>query len=470
MIRWFALFALLTLVLSSCDDKKNKTLKQSFTRDLAEIDSTKKLIALTDNSSTSYFIYKGQPMGFEYELLSLYAKEKGYELEVKLIQDQDSIFKVLNRGEADLVAANLTVTKPRLELVDFTEHHLTTQQVLVQRLPKNYHNMWWEHVEDSLIRNILELENKEIWVHESSSFYDRLVNLSNEIGAEINIKNALGNIEMEALIKMVSQGEIEYTVADENIAKLNKKIYPNIDINTKLSFTQKIAWAVRKTSPNLLNDLNEWIVKKKKTNDYHTIYTKYFLARTVYAAKVTSEYSSRIGSISEYDDILKEKAKSLSWDWRLLASLIYQESNFDASAINWTGATGLMQVMPTTVASDTINLLDPLVNLHEGTKYLIMLNKLWNEKIEDSLECQKFVMASYNVGVGHILDARAMATADHKNPDIWAGNVDEMLILKSKPEYYTLPIVKHGYCRGSEPVNYVNQILDRYQHYVNLID
>ena len=440
-------------------------------RDWEEIKSSGKLIALVDNSTTSYFIYRGQPLGFEYELLNWFAQENNLELEIVLISDLDSVFQKLNNGKGDIIAANLTVTKQRQELVNYTEPHLSTRQVLVQKLPENYWQLTADKINSQLIKDPIELSNKNVWVRRNSSFYDRLVSLSNEIGNEIHIIEADGKLQTEDLIRLVAEGEIDYTVADENVAKTNKKYYPNIDIETPISFTQNIAWAINKQATGLQTVLNKWILEKKKTTSYHTIYLKYFMARTAYAKKVTSDFGSSKNRISEYDDIIKLNANKFDFDWRLIASVIFQESQYDTSAESWTGAQGLMQLMPETAAKfGDGNLSDPNFNIYAGCSYLSELQNYWTPKITDRNEALKFALASYNVGLGHVLDATRLAEKFGLDPTIWNNNVELMLKNKAEEKYYNDEVVYYGYCKGSEPVFYVKQVIERYKHYANLIE
>lgn len=440
-------------------------------RDWEEIKSSGKLIALVDNSTTSYFIYRGQPLGFEYELLNWFAQENNLELEIVLISDLDSVFQKLNNGKGDIIAANLTVTKQRQELVNYTEPHLSTRQVLIQKLPENYWQLTADKINSQLIKDPIELSNKNVWVRRNSSFYDRLVSLSNEIGNEIHIIEADGKLQTEDLIRLVAEGEIDYTVADENVAKTNKKYYPNIDIETPISFTQNIAWAINKQATGLQTVLNKWILEKKKTTSYHTIYLKYFMARTAYAKKVTSDFGSSKNRISEYDDIIKLNANKFDFDWRLIASVIFQESQYDTSAESWTGAQGLMQLMPETAAKfGDGNLSDPNFNIYAGCSYLSELQNYWTPKITDRNEALKFALASYNVGLGHVLDATRLAEKFGLDPTIWNNNVELMLKNKAEEKYYNDEVVYYGYCKGSEPVFYVKQVIERYKHYANLIE
>lgn len=286
-----------------------------------------KLIVLTDYSSTGYFIYKGEPMGFEYELLSDFCKSTGIELELKLAKNLDDVFWQLNNGDVDIVAANLTITKERLTKVNFTKPILYTCQVLVQRKPDNWKKLTQQTLNKKLIRNVYDLVGKEIYVRRESSFYERLQNISEEIGGDINIIAAPGTKETEELISMVAGGVIDFTVADENVAMVNQTYFPNIDTKTELSLPQQIAWAVRKNSEMLLSIINNWIVKAKRKGNFSHTYAKYFQNNRGVKERIDSDYFSQSGNnISEYDELIKKYATKINWDWRMLASLICQKN------------------------------------------------------------------------------------------------------------------------------------------------
>ena len=460
--------SLILLTFFACTPKanQNQATKLPYSFDLDSIDSRGRLVALVDNSTTSYFSYKGQPMGFEYELLKRFTETQNLELEVKVIYSMDEIIGLLNAGKGDIVAANITVTKDRANLVAFSEPILKTRQVLIQN--RNNKNK---------IKDPSELGGRTVHVRGGSSFYERLKNLEEEIGQNIDIVILSDSNDHDVLnktiqlINQVASNEIEFTVADENIAKVQKKLHPNIDISVAISFPQNIAWAMRKRDTMLQNAVKDWLRKEKKRNDYYTIYTKYFRARTVLKKKLKSEYSSLSGGISPYDDLIKKYAKTINWDWRLLASQVYQESKFDPNAEAWTGASGLLQLLPQTAQSykvDSTLLKNPDANLMAGTSYLNWLNEVWSHTITDSLERQKFVLASFNVGLGHVIDARNLAQKYGNDPTLWTGHVAEYILKKSEKEFYSDEVCKHGYCRGSEPYAYVQEIMERYSHYMNL--
>ena len=326
-MRYSSFIFIFFVIIISCQKDSNPS--KIINRDLPEIKKQGELRAITVYSATSYFIYKGKPMGYEYELLKHLADYMGLKLRIVIARDINKIFELLNSGKGDLAAAGLTITKERNKKVEFTEYHNTIRQVLVQRKPPNWREMKKHEIDEMLIRNPIELIGKKVHVRRASSYYSRLKNLSEEIGGDIKIVEVPGNVTTEKIIKKVAEGEIDYTVADENIALINQAYYPILDVDTPVSFPQRIAWAVRKTSPKLLVVVNKWINDMKEEVDYYVIYNKYFKNRRAYRERLGSEYFSISGgNISGFDDSIKQYADSLGWDWRLLASQVYQESRF----------------------------------------------------------------------------------------------------------------------------------------------
>ncbi len=469
MVRTRYIFILFVLFIISCNRLNNPTVAHK--KYIVTPDDIKKrgvLKVVTDYNSTSYFIYRGQPMGYHYELLQELAKYLDVELEVTVNNDLDEKFMMLERGQVDIIAVNLTVTRERKKWVDFLEPLTQTKQVLVQRKPENWEKMSREELKDSLITNHLSLSGKVIYVQKSSSFVNRLHVLSNDIGDTIYVKEV--NTGVEKLIEKVANGDIDYTVCDENIARINRAYYQNLDVSLALSFPQNLAWAIPKGSDELKQKLDKWLVDFKKTKKYALIYRKYYKDR--YSAnRFGSEYFSnnRFGNISPYDKFIKKYSKTAGWDWKLVASMIYQESRFNPNARSWAGAFGLMQFMPATATRFGVSANSSAEKqIAAGIAFINWLEKRL-KNIPDDEERKKFILASYNVGLGHILDARKLAEKYGKNPNIWDRNVDQFILLKSEPKYYNDPVVKHGYCRGIETYNYVSQIYSRYHHYQNLV-
>lgn len=469
MLRYFLAFSLVFAVLSACNESKhvNFTTSPEVALDLDAILKRGYITALVDNNSVSYFIYKGEPMGYEYELLNLFAKHLQVDLKIKVTSGVDRAMDQLNKGEGDIIAFPLTITKERNKYVSFSKPHFNSYQVLVQRKPDNWRQMTLDAINDSLIRNPVDLIGKQVHVLAGSSYETRLRHLSEEIGGDVLIHPDTTSSESESLIRRVATGEIDFTIADHMMARVNASYYPHLDINTPVSVAQQVAWATRKNSPHLLEAMNTWLAGIKKEATFMVIYNRYFKSPRTSLVRMTSDYSSMGGNmLSPFDSLIRKGADTLGWDWRLLASLIYQESRFLPKGESWAGARGLMQLMPRTANEfGAFDLDDPTQSINAGVGYLQFLQKYWTKKIPDTNERLKFILASYNVGLSHVVDARRLAEKYGKDPQVWYDNVEYYLSQKSEPEFYRDPIVTAGYCKCEEPINYVRNILDRYEEY-----
>ena len=476
MNRYFRfLFVLMLLFFWGCDTQKEDTNKKVLTEfdriDLKEIKAMGKLRVVTSYNSVDYFIYKGRPIGYQLELLQELSNYLDLKLDISVSNDVKNNFDNLLDRKVDLIAMDLTITRSRANIIAFSEPHCFTRQVLVQRKQTRKEKKEPNKVGfNKLIRNQLELAGKSIYVQENSSYAERLRSLSNEIGDSINIIE-IPDYEVEQLIGLVASGEIPYTVCDENLARVNKNYYDNIDVETPISFPQKIAWAMRPESQSLQDVVNKWLIGFKRTTRYKMIYKKYFLNKRSNHLVNNGFHSLKGGQFSIYDEVIKKESKKFDLDWRLVASLIYQESRFSPRVESWAGAVGLMQLMPETAKTFGVRkITSPKENIVGGLRFLKWLDEQLEDKISDPKERVKFVLASYNVGLGHVLDAMRLTEKYGKDPTIWDNNVDFYLLNKSKPKYYNDPVVKYGYCRGEEPYHYVNDILDRYEHYKNVVN
>src|SRR5438132_9855937 len=212
--------------------------------------------------------------------------------------------------------------------------------------------------------------------------------------------------------------------------------------------------------------LNSWIEEKQNGSLFDKLYQKYFIDRRNYLERVESGFlTSTTGKLCAYDDLLKQHANEINWDWRLLASQAFQESRFKPDAHSWAGAAGLLQLMPATARQYGVkNSLDPADNLQGAVKFLKWLDGFWHERITNDVERLKFVLASYNAGAGHVQDAQRLTGKYGGNPQSWE-DVSYWLLQESTQQYSADPVVKFGFCRGLEPLNYVTHILERYDRY-----
>jgi membrane-bound lytic murein transglycosylase F len=457
-------FAALAVLGTSCSRPKQVEEEEIYQpSDLERIQETGILKVVIDYNSTNYFVYRGKPMGYQYELVMKLCDDMEVRPEITVSNNMAETFEGLKSGRFDLVAKNLTVTRARKQEFAFTRPLKQTRQVLVQRKPS-------PDTPDSLfLKTTLELAGKQIHVQQNTTYYRRLLNLSGEIGHPIQVVEDSVN-GVEQLVSMVAHGEIDYTVCDENVALLNQTYYPNLDVSLKISFPQHIAWAVRKDSDDLNEFLDRWIVQYKNTSEYRQIYHQYFESPRTAGRFASPFHSIAGGKISEYDPMVKELARKHGWDWRLISSIMYHESRFNPDAESWSGAFGLMQLMPNTAESLGVDsILDPRQNIEGGILLLNWLDEQLRATIPDSTERIKFVLASYNIGLGHVKDAQRLARKFGKNQHKWENHVDFFLKNKSAEKYFKDPVVRWGYARGEEAFNFVNRVIGNYEHYRNLI-
>lgn len=425
--------------------------------DLEQIIEDGELIVLTINSYASYFNYREVPMGFQYELAQGFAKSLGVELKVKVLNSEVELVNALLNGEGDLIAYNLAITNDRKKELIYCGKENISHQVLVQRNGKE------------LLRDVTQLVGKEVYVM-PGKYEERLDNLNNELGGGIIIKEvSQDSITNEDLIEMVAKGKIDYTVTNNELAKINKTYNPNINISLEISFDQRSAWAVRKTSPKLAEAADKWHRENINSAEFEASARRYFELNK--HTPQGSILSLKDGRISYYDDLFRKYASQINWDWRLLAALVYTESNFNPSAVSWAGARGLMQLMPSTARAFGVPPgmeSDPEQSIKGGVRYIADLQKIFS-KIEDKKERIMFVLASYNSGIGHVFDAMALAEKYGKDKYVWNGNVAVYMLLKNREEYYKDPVCKNGYFRGTETYNFVRDVLARADMYIKNI-
>jgi membrane-bound lytic murein transglycosylase F len=449
----FTLF--LGLVLTTGCASENKP----FIRDFPQIAESGEINVLTLSGSMSYFIYKGEEIGYEYELIKSFADANNLRINLILAENETKLTEMLAQGKGDLIAYNIPITKKEKKKFLYCGDETINEQVLVQRANRK----------DTILKDVPELIGKEIRVIHDSKYYHRLRNLDNELGGGINIRIIeKDTVTVEDLIEMVSRGEIAYTVSDADMAKLNKTYYSNINIALKISHPQRSSWAVNRQSPELARAINEWFENNSNTPKYRAIIKRYFEMSKLPGDAPAPVISA--DAISPFDSIFKKYAPQISWDWRLMASIAYQESKFHTDKVSWAGATGLMGLMPKTAASLEVNpddLTNPGASVFAATGLIKRLNRSF-ASIQDENERIKFIIAAYNAGSGHIYDAQALAEKYGKNPAIWKNNVEEYLKLKKLPEYYNDSVCKQGYCRGNETIHYVEAVIERWQYYKEL--
>lgn len=421
-------------------------------KDLEAILEKDTLTVLTENGALSFYEYKDKYLGFEYEILDSFARHIGVELKLLDVPNPDDFIVQLNSGKGDIIACNKPIHMEDKKLHAFSIPYNHSFEVLVQRKS-----------EDSVIRDISKLKNKNIYIRNKSSFVKRILHLEDEIGENIHVKLIPGHPVAEDLIEMVSRGEIDFTIAMENTARIEQACHPNIDISTLLSVRQNIAFGLRKSDEKLKEKLDYFLDDYLESEEYKLLRKKYFdyMKETNFHIDDLDSTTNLNIELSKYDELFKASALKRNWDWRFLASIAYQESRYDPNARGFGGAYGMMQFMPNTGPSfDVYPDSPPAVQIDAGMRYIDQLFNQWNH-IESREQRLKFTLASYNAGKGHIEDAVRLAEMLGYNPHVWDDNVELMIKNLSIPAYYRNSPVKYGAYRGPAK-DYVKSIYSRY--------
>jgi membrane-bound lytic murein transglycosylase F len=449
-------------------------------RDLAQIHERGTLTVLAPYNSTTYFVYRGEPLGYEFELLREFATSRGLKLKMVVVTDPKSLLPLLNSGEGDIAAARLVPTPEGEAQAVFTRALYHTEPALVQQAtaPETATKVAEKAMAPGpadpspevdlsarLVSHPAQLAGKRVDLPGKSPYQRTLIELADEISGDIHVVE-LGQLQDEALAQKIARGEVEFTVMQSNLAELKEAEFSNLKVRPVLGRKHGVAWAVRKNSPELLAELNRWIDDGQNAELLRRLYKRYFVDMRGYIERATSDFlTSSTGKLCPYDDLLKRHAPAAGWDWRLLASQMYQESRFKPDAKSWAGAAGLLQLMPGTARQVGVrDPFDPEDNVGGAVRYIKWLTDFWDERITDEGERLKFILASYNTGAGHVEDAQRLASKYGGDPLRWE-HVSYWLLQKSTQKYSSDDVVKFGFCRGLEPVNYVEHILRRYDHY-----
>lgn len=463
----FVILLLISSFIHSCTSKEASNPDENevpdSVKDYQNIIEKGKLVVLAENSSTSYFIYRGEKMGFEYEILREFTKELGIDLEVITVPNLDNLIPMLNNKEGDIISCNYTITRERTKLINFSLPYIQSPQVLVQRKPEGWQKMEYDEMKKTMISEPVDLRQKHISVWENSSYFQRLIHLQEEIGDSIHVDPVNGMIGTEELIEQVAQGIIDYTITEENIAKVNSRFYNNIDISTEISVKQNIAFGLRKESSLLKAKLDKWLEGFLTSKTYKHIYRKYYEIGISGIAPNGEATNFGRGRISPFDDLFRAAGKRYNVDWLITASIAYHESRFNPYIEGFGGAYGLMQFMPNTGPKyDVYPDSPPEVQINGGTRKIANDIRVWSS-ITDMDQRIKFALASYNAGLGHVQDAQRLAEKYGLDPQKWDGNVEKMILNLSKQEYYRDEVVKSGALRGVITSNYVKNVFERYR-------
>ncbi len=451
----------IAFVLRTCPLSETQKLKQN--RDT--LPDT--LEVLTTSGASTMYIYRGDSLGYQYELLKLFAQEMGKSFRLREIANLDSIHMLIKRGEADLCIRPEALSMEGKDAYAYVGPEESHSIVLVQSKRS-------KSEETPYLNNVTDLIGRTIYVEPYSRCEQRLHNLNTQLGGGINIVPVADSVaSAEDLLELVATCNIDYALVDEVLAKAISRHFPSLDTKVRVGFKQSLRWICNKDRKALADSLNSWAERLSSKQTYKSIYRRYFVQHQEldWASKVHNRRGEMNfvgqGNVSPYDSLFMEMSKGTLWQWEVLAAIAFQESRFNASIVGWSGARGLMGIMPRTgriYGASKSDLLEPRTSIRVSLACLRDTEKLFFN-IKDSIERQKFVLAGYNAGAAHIQDAQRLAKKYIACDSIWDGKVDKFILLKSKAKYYNDPECRYGYLRGRETYNYVREVLARAKFY-----
>ncbi|MFT5728121.1 MAG: membrane-bound lytic murein transglycosylase MltF [Desulforhopalus sp.] len=425
---------------------------KQFTGDFGEMAKVRVVRALVPYSKTFYFLDRGTAKGASHDLLKEFEKElnkkqkdKHLKTHVLIIPTaRDKLLPNLQAGLGDLAVGNLTITKERQKIVDFSDPFLSGVDEIVVTAGNA-----------AKLLSVSDLSGKTIHVRKSSSYYESLRSLNAKLSKEnkdvIILIPADENLEDEDLLEMVNGGLMPMVVVDSHKAAFWGQIFKNIKIHSdiKVNSGGSIAWAMRKNSPQLKKVVNSFVKKNKKGTLMGNILFKRYLQNTKYVKNALSD--AEIKRFNQTIEIFKKYGKDYDFDWLMIAALSYQESGIDQTKKSHAGAIGAMQILPSTARDKNVNIpdIDKIdANIHAGTKYLrFMMDRYFADEKMDTVNKGLFSFASYNAGPAKVAKLRAEAARMGLDPNIWFRNVE---IVAAKRI-------------GRETVQYVSNI---YKYYV----
>ena len=413
--------------------------------ELEKILAAGEITVIIRNNAHCFYLYRDQPMGFEYDLAKAFAHYLGVSLNVKIADKWEGMIPQLQNGEGSFIAASLTILPERASKVLFADGYMTTQQHIIV------------HRNNREVKTKEDLAGKTVHVRKGTSYQIQLQKLKDE-GLVVKVVWH-EDTPTEELIRQVAEGQIEITIADRNIALLNRRYYPQVKLADPIKADEHIAWAVAPRARQLRQQINRFFYRIKANGQFQDIYDQYYGQVEEFDYVDLRTYHRRLQTrLPKYEGEIKTLAERFGFDWRLIAAQMYQESHFKPRARSHAGAHGLMQLTRVTANSLGVSdIYDAKQNMRAGVEHLRTLYDYYAEAPEpDRLY---IALAAYNVGWGHVQDARRLAQKFKLDPNHWASLTYVLPLLRYR-HYYQDTV--YGYCRGTEPVDYVKHILTYY--------
>lgn len=482
LFKHITIFLFAVLFLATCSNKNEQSGDADKTAALPTIavvhEFPDTLVVGTIYSPASFFILKGDTLGYDYERIRAFARENKMALKFQVANSMKELIGFIENNKVHIAAYEIPITAEYKQHVIHCGEQNIKYQVLVQPATRD------------TLTNVTQLIGRDVYVIHGSSYEARLRNLDSEIGGGIKI-HAIDNDSLisEDLIGMVASRRLPLTIVDSDIAQINKTYNDSINISLKVGFPQRASWAVGKDWKWLADTVNVWANNNKTIAYANEIRQRYFamnkhhldsmkalsdsVSTIIEMAKAQNSnvdyskiYRRGAGDISAYDRLFKKYAATAGVEWTLLAAVAYVESNFNPSAVSWAGARGLMQIMPNTARGYGFgeeSLGDPEKSVYLASLVISKTDRFFQSYISNRAERLRFTLGAYNAGVGHVTDAMKLAQKYGKKPQVWYSNVEEAILWKMRPEFYNDPVCNFGYCRGSETMNYVRQVENAYR-------
>lgn len=419
---------------------------------LERIKASGQLVVLSQNGPTTYYEdASGAHTGFEYGMLSAFAEELGVELVIRDVHDLNQMFTRLDNPEdgAHMAAAGLTVTSERREQVRFTPSYFEVRQQVIYRLG------------EERPRRVSDLVGNKVAVIAGSAHAEELRKLSQRHpGLEWE---EVSDADAMELVEMVNEGKYHYAVVDSNAYAIHRGLYPNTYVAFNLTQFQPVAWAFPKgDDDSLYQAARNFMLRANTTGLVAELREEFFGHVSKLNAGGAQAFAKGTRErLPKWRESMQKVAEKYELDWHLLAALSYQESHWNPRAKSRTGVRGLMMLTRDTARELGVDRLDPEESIEGGARYVVQIREKIPERIREP-DRTFMALAAYNVGYGHLEDARVLTEKMGGNPDRWS-DVREHLPLLAKRQYYK--DTKHGYARGWEPVTYVQNI----RHYQALL-